>query len=152
MDSLVRLSRSMVGEEEKAALLSTGGADCHMEDMVKAPGVDLVVTATVGDVALAPTFALIEAGKNIALANKETVIMAGEMVTARCREQGVSLLPLDSEPNAIWQCLRGEEKDVSKLIITASGGAFRNAPLDELADVTCNLFFHSIFFARRRPD
>ena len=115
-------------EEEKATLLSTGCADCNMEDMVTAHGVDLVVTATAGDIALAPTFASIEAGKNIALANKETVIMAGEMVTARCRERGVSLLPLDSEPNAIWQCLRGEEKEVSRLIITASGGAFRNAP------------------------
>ena len=123
-------------EEEKATLLSTGCADCNMEDMVTAPGVDLVVTATAGDIALAPTFASIEAGKNIALANKETVIMAGEMVTARCRERGVSLLPLDSEPNAIWQCLRGEEKEVSRLIITASGGAFRNAPLEELANVT----------------
>ena len=107
-----------------------------MEEMVRDPDVDLVVTATVGDVALAPTFAAIEAGKDIALANKETVIMAGEMVMARSRERGVSLLPVDSEPNAIWQCLRGEDRAISRLIITASGGAFRNASLSELADVT----------------
>ncbi|MCY4578812.1 MAG: 1-deoxy-D-xylulose-5-phosphate reductoisomerase, partial [Chloroflexi bacterium] len=62
--------------------------------------------------------------------------IAGDLVTQAARESNVSLLPLDSEPNAIWQCLRGEDKAVSKLIITASGGAFRNTPLDSLADVT----------------
>ena len=123
-------------ESDKAAILSTGCTDCAMEDMVRDPDVDLVVTATVGDVALLPTFAAIEAGKDVALANKETVIMAGELVTARSRERGVSLLPVDSEPNAIWQCLRGEDKAVSRLIITASGGAFRDASLSDLADVT----------------
>ena len=122
--------------EEKAGLLSDGCVECHMDEMVCDPEVDLVVSATVGDVALTPTFAAIEAGKNIALANKETVVMAGQMLAAQAREHGVSLLPLDSEPNAIWQCLRGEDKEVSKLIITASGGSFRNTPLDELASVT----------------
>ena len=122
--------------EEKAGLLSDGCVECHMDEMVCDPEVDLVVSATVGDVALTPTFAAIEAGKNIALANKETVVMAGQMLAAQAREHGVSLLPLDSEPNAIWQCLRGEDKEVSRLIITASGGSFRNTPLDELASVT----------------
>jgi 1-deoxy-D-xylulose-5-phosphate reductoisomerase len=106
-----------------------------MADMVRDPDVDMVVTATVGDVALGPTFAAIEEGKTIALANKETVVMAGELVTAHARRHDVPLLPLDSEPNAIWQCLRGEEREVSRLIITASGGAFRKRPLAELADV-----------------
>ena len=123
-------------DEEKAPILSNGSAECPMEEMVCDPEVDLVVTATVGDVALAPTLAAIEAGKDIALANKETVVMAGELVTAKAREHGVSLLPLDSEPNAIWQCLRGEEERVSRLIITASGGAFRNTALADLAEVT----------------
>ena len=123
-------------DEEKAPLLSTGCVDCQLEEMVCDPDVDLVVTATVGDVALAPTFAAIDAGKDIALANKETVVMAGEMVTTRARERGVSLLPVDSEPNALWQCLKGEGKEIAKLIITASGGAFRNADLAELANVT----------------
>ena len=123
-------------EEEKAPLLSNGCVDCDMEEMVCHPEVDLVVTATVGDVALAPTFAAIESGKDIALANKETVVMAGEMAATRARDHDVSLLPLDSEPNAIWQCLRGEDKEVSRIIITASGGSFRNWPLDQLADVT----------------
>ena len=121
---------------EKAPLLSTGCTDCQMEEMVRDPEVDLVVTATVGRVALAPTFAAIQSSKDIALANKETVVMAGELVTSAARQHGVSLLPLDSEPNAIWQCLRGEGKEVSKLIITASGGAFRNTDLAELARVT----------------
>ena len=123
-------------DEEKAPLLATGCVECHMEEMVCDPDVDVVVTATVGDVALAPTFAAINAERTIALANKETVVMAGEMVSTLAREKGVPLLPLDSEPNAIWQCLRGEEQEISKLIITASGGSFRKASLDKLADVT----------------
>ena len=122
--------------EEKAALVSNGCVDCGMEEMVRDPEVDLVVTATVGDVSLGPTFAAIDAGKDIALANKETVVMAGEMVAAAAERRGVSILPLDSEPNAIWQCLRGEDKTVSKLIITASGGSFRSTPLSELGSVT----------------
>ena len=122
--------------EEKSSLLSNGCVECQLEDMVCDPEVDIVVTATVGDVALEPTFAAIAAGKDIALANKETVIMAGERLVNEAREHGVSILPLDSEPNAIWQCLRGEDKKVSKLIITASGGAFRHTSLDELATVT----------------
>ena len=120
---------------EKAKLLSNGSEDSHMDEMVRDPEVDMVVTATVGDVALAPTFAAIGKGKTVALANKETVVMAGELVTAHARRYDVPLLPLDSEPNAIWQCLRGEEREVSRLIITASGGSFRKRPLAELADV-----------------
>ena len=107
-----------------------------MEDMVRGPDVDMVVTATVGDVSLGPTFAAMETGKDIALANKETVVMAGEMLAAKADEHGVSVFPLDSEPNAIWQCLRGEGKAVSRIMITASGGAFRDTPIDRLADVT----------------
>ena len=123
-------------DQEKAALLSNGCSDCPMEEMVCHPEVDMVVTATAGDAALASTFAAIEVGKSIALANKESVIMAGELVTSKARKRGVSILPLDSEPNAIWQCLKGEVKQISKLIITASGGAFRNTPLSELAQMT----------------
>ena len=122
--------------EDKAALIANGCTDCSMEDMVCDPDVDLVVTATVGDVALAPTIAAMNAGKNVALANKESVVMAGDLLVDLARENGVELLPLDSEPNAIWQCLKGEQGDISRLIITASGGAFRHASLDELAHVT----------------
>jgi 1-deoxy-D-xylulose-5-phosphate reductoisomerase len=107
-----------------------------MEEMVRDPDVDLVVTATVGAVALGPTIAAIEAGKSVAVANKESVVMAGPLLTSLARRHSVELLPLDSEPNAIWQCLRGEEKTIARLIITASGGAFRDKAPSELADVT----------------
>ena len=123
-------------DKEKAFLHSNGCADCGMEEMACDPEVDMVVTATTGDVAIAPTFAAIAAGNDIALANKETVVMAGEMLTAESRKHDVAVYPLDSEPNAIWQCLRGEEKEVSKLIITASGGSFRSTPVSELPRVT----------------
>ena len=121
---------------EKAFIAECGSEECSMERMVAADAVDIVVAATTGDVAIPATFAAIDAGKRIALANKETVVIAGELLTRAARQKGASLLPLDSEPNAIWQCLRGEDKPVSRLIITASGGAFRSAPLDRLPDVT----------------
>ncbi len=128
---------SCQGTPEEKAFISTNGAkDRNILQMVTEPNVDTVVTATVGDVALPATFAAIEAGKDIALANKETIVISGQLVTDAARKHGVALLPLDSEPNAIWQCLRGEEQKVSRLMITASGGAFRKTPLGKLADVT----------------
>ncbi len=123
-------------DSEKAPLLAHGCQECDLEAMVCDPDVDLVVTATVGDVALAPTLAAIEVGKPIALANKETVVMAGDLVSSAAKARGVPLLPLDSEPNAIWQCIRGEDSRVAKLIITASGGAFRDTPIAELANAS----------------
>ena len=122
--------------EEKEAILSSGSMECGLDEMVVDPDVDMVVSATVGDVALGPTLAAMEAGKDIALANKETIVMAGDLVMGHARRHGVSLLPVDSEPNAIWQCLRGENGGVSRLIITASGGAFRHTNLADLARVT----------------
>ena len=122
--------------EEKEAILSSGSMECGLDEMVVDPDVDMVVSATVGDVALGPTLAAMEAGKDIALANKETIVMAGDLVMGHARKHGVSLLPVDSEPNAIWQCLRGENGGVSRLIITASGGAFRHTNLADLARVT----------------
>lgn len=125
-------------EDELAILRENGCDDCNMVDMACHPEVDLVVTATVGDVALPATFSAIRAGKDIALANKETVVTAGEKVTSLAKEYGVSLLPLDSEPNAIWQCLRGESDKISRLIITASGGAFRGTSMSDLQNVTAD--------------
>lgn len=122
--------------EEKVFISENGSIECEMEEMVRDPEVDLVVTATTGNVAVKPTYAAIKAGKDIALANKETMVIAGEIITASARGNGASLLPLDSEPNAIWQCLRGESRPVSRLILTASGGAFRKTPLDELFRAT----------------
>ncbi len=101
------------------------------------PDVELVVAATSGLVGVPSTLAAIRAGKAIALANKETLVMAGHQVMAEARRQGVEILPVDSEHNALWQCLRGERSDsVRRLLITASGGPFRQRTLDEMRDVT----------------
>ena len=87
---------------------------------------EIVVSATVGAVGFVPTLRAIEAGKRIALANKETLVMAGELMTDAARKSGAELLPVDSEHNAIHQCLRGESnREVKRLILTASGGPFR---------------------------
>ena len=89
-------------------------------------GADVVVNALVGQAGLAPTIAAINAGKNVALANKETLVTAGELIMGLTREKGVNITPIDSEHSAIWQCLQGNaENAVEKIILTASGGPFR---------------------------
>lgn len=101
------------------------------------PDVDIVVAATSGLMGLRPTLAAIRAGKTIALANKETLVMAGHLVMQAARDNGVSVLPVDSEHSAIWQCLRGEQTgEVRRLIITASGGPFRRFTPEEVRSVT----------------
>ena len=96
-----------------------------------------VVTAVVGSIGLKPTLAAIEAGKTIALANKETLVSAGHLVMATAKKQQVRILPVDSEHSAIFQCLQGENRDsVAEIILTASGGSFRNRTRTELKDVT----------------
>ncbi|WP_339321304.1 1-deoxy-D-xylulose-5-phosphate reductoisomerase [Paenibacillus sp. FSL W8-0194] len=98
---------------------------------------DIVVTAVMGSLGLPSTLAAIEAGKTIGLANKETLVTAGHIVTARAREKGVKLLPIDSEHSAIFQCLNGENpKDLASITLTASGGSFRDRTRDELKHVT----------------
>lgn len=98
---------------------------------------DVIVAATSGLVGLKPTLAAINAGKAIALANKETLVMAGRIVTRAAERASVPILPVDSEHSAIWQCLRGEElAEVHRLILTASGGPFRRASLEQLQTVT----------------
>lgn len=101
------------------------------------PDVDMVVAATSGLVGVEPTLAAIRAGKMIALANKETLVMAGHLVMPAARRAGIEILPVDSEHSALWQCLRGERSsEVRRLLITASGGPFRTTPLVEMASVT----------------
>src|SRR6266851_5842335 len=103
------------------------------------PDVDLLVVATSGTVGFRPTIAALESGKPVALANKETLIMAGHLVTAAAAVSGAALLPVDSEHSAIWQCLQGEEpyaERVERLLLTASGGAFRDLPVEALENVT----------------
>ena len=101
------------------------------------PQADIVVAATSGLMGLEPTLAAIRAGKTIALANKETLVMAGHLVMREAQRSGVSILPVDSEHSAIWQCLRGERsKEVNRLLLTASGGPFRRSTLEQIRSVT----------------
>ena len=98
---------------------------------------ETVVSATVGAVGFIPTLKAIEAGKRIALANKETLVMAGELMTTAAERSGAEIIPVDSEHNAIHQCLHGRnDAEVRRLILTASGGPFRGRTLAELAEVT----------------
>ncbi len=111
------------------------GADALCQ-VVQMEPVDIVLTALVGFSGLRPTISAIKAGKPIALANKETLVVAGELITSLCLEHKVPLLPVDSEHSAIFQSLMGEESPIEKLILTASGGPFRTFTLDQLQDVT----------------
>jgi 1-deoxy-D-xylulose-5-phosphate reductoisomerase len=108
-----------------------------LQEVCTLPEVEIVVAATSGLVGLAPTLAAIRAGKTIALANKETLIMGGHLVMEEARRASVSILPVDSEHSALWQCLRGEDSaHVRRLLITASGGPFRHTTLEEMRTVT----------------
>lgn len=98
---------------------------------------DMVLTALVGSVGLKPTIAAIKAGKDIALANKETLVVAGDLVTSLAKEKGVKIIPVDSEHSAIFQCLVGESQNcIEKIYLTASGGPFRGKDTSFLRDVT----------------
>ncbi|MTL24438.1 1-deoxy-D-xylulose-5-phosphate reductoisomerase, partial [Turicibacter sanguinis] len=100
-------------------------------------GEDFVVTAVMGSVGLLPTLKAIEMGRNIGIANKETLVTAGHLVMEKAKQHGVKLLPVDSEHSAIYQCLQGEDaKAIKKLIITASGGSFRDYTREMLKEVT----------------
>ena len=136
-----------VFNEDKAKELRIALADTGvkvvggMEGLIEAAAIeqaDLVVNAVVGMVGLRPTLAAAMAKKDIALANKETLVAGGDLVTSAVRENGVKLLPVDSEHSAIFQCLQGipEKKVVKKLILTASGGPFFGKTTEELCDVT----------------
>ncbi len=100
-------------------------------------GVEQVVSGMVGAVGLRPTFAAIEAGKEVALANKETLVLAGELMTAAARRSGSRILPMDSEHNAIFQCLAASGGgELERIILTASGGPFRDLPLEDFPAIT----------------
>ena len=106
-------------------------------DVVQSSSIDMVVTAMVGFAGLRPTVAAIRAGKDIALANKETLVVAGDLIGKLVQEHHVAILPVDSEHSAIFQCLAGEVGNpIDKLIITASGGPFRTFSLEQMRDVT----------------
>lgn len=112
------------------------GADA-ISQVVQAEPIDMVLTAMVGYSGLRPTIAAIKAGKAIALANKETLVVAGELITSLAAEHNVPILPVDSEHSAIFQCLTvGNNNPIEKILLTASGGPFRNKTIEELATVT----------------
>lgn len=107
-----------------------------MSQVVEAVNIDVVLTALVGYAGLKPTMRAIEAKKNIALANKETLVVAGELVTKAARDHGVNIYPVDSEHSAIFQCLVGEfHNKIEKIYLTASGGPFRGKKRDELTNI-----------------
>jgi 1-deoxy-D-xylulose-5-phosphate reductoisomerase len=107
-----------------------------LEEIASHPQVDMVVIATSGKWGLKPTLAAAKAGKKIALANKESLVMAGEIITAEAKLNGAQIRPVDSEHSAIWQCLEGETQKAARLILTASGGPFLHYSPNQLTGVT----------------
>ena len=108
-----------------------------LDEMASEAEADIVMSAIVGKTGLRPAFAALEAGKALALANKEAMVMAGRLLTRTAKEHGGEVRPVDSEHSAIWQCLAGEDPScVKRLVITASGGALRDLPVEELARVS----------------
>ena len=125
-------------ERLRPLLKGDGGVPdlCSLKEIATEASVDIVVAAIVGKDGLEPTLAALEAGKTVALANKEAMVMAGGLLTEAARRGGGEIRPVDSEHSAIWQCLVGEDRAaVRRLIITASGGALRDLPLEALAEV-----------------
>jgi 1-deoxy-D-xylulose-5-phosphate reductoisomerase len=108
-----------------------------LAQVVESESIDIVLTALVGFAGLEPTIRAIKAGKHIALANKETLVVAGELVTSLAKQYSVNIYPVDSEHSAIFQCMAGEwHNPIEKIYLTASGGPFRGRSIDELAKVT----------------
>ena len=136
-----------IGDASKESALRTmlpAGVKIHVGseglcDIASLADADIVLVAIVGTAGLHPALAAIEAGKDLAIASKEILVMAGEVITTAAAKRGVKLLPIDSEHNAIFQCLDGQhggEADVTRLILTASGGPFRTLPVEEFVNIT----------------
>lgn len=129
-------ARGVVFQESKASGDIDGGMGAIL-DLVSSDAVDVVVVAVAGVIGLLPTIAAIEAGKDIALASKEVLVAAGEIVMPMIEKSGITLTPIDSEHSAVFQCMQGSEKSqVAEVILTASGGPFRGWSRDELLRVT----------------
>ena len=119
-----------------ARLANTKYEFLTLEDIAQHPQVDTVIIATSGRAGLSPTLAAVKAGKSVALANKESLVMAGEIITNEAKLNEARILPIDSEHSAIWQCLNGETQPAAQLILTASGGPFLHYSPTELSGVT----------------
>ena len=139
-------SHVVIGDESKYELVKNALSGLNivvhagaksLEEVVTLNSVDIVLTALVGYAGLLPTVKAIQAGKPIALANKETLVVAGGLIMPLAKKMGVPILPVDSEHSAIFQCLMGESHNpIEKIILTASGGPFRGFTKDQLANVT----------------
>ena len=130
---------SPVNSEDRKKQARLADIECEfmsLEEIAGHPQVDMVVMATSGKAGLNPTLAAVKAGKNIALANKESLVMAGEIITSEAKLSGAQILPVDSEHSAIWQCLNGETQKPVQIILTASGGPFRDYSPAQLGEVT----------------
>ncbi len=125
-----------VAEALKPRHIEVVAGEIGLKGIAIHPQVDLVLTAVVGYAGLRPTLAAIKAKKNIALANKETLVVAGELIMKLAVENNVKIIPVDSEHSAIFQCLVGEQSPIEKIILTASGGPFRGKTKVELESVT----------------
>ena len=117
-------------------ITSTGFEHLSPEEIARHTEVDIVVVATSGKAGLTAVLSAVRAGKDVALANKESLVMAGDIITREAQASGARIFPVDSEHSAIWQCLRGEEKPVARIYLTASGGPFRGYSPEELERVT----------------
>ena len=128
---------NFVKEQLRAEPVKVYAGENALGAVVTMDTIDLVLTALVGYCGLKPTISAIEAGKNVALANKETLVVAGELITRLAQQKGVNIYPVDSEHSAIFQCIVGEfHNRIEKIILTASGGPFRGKKADDLKNVT----------------
>jgi 1-deoxy-D-xylulose-5-phosphate reductoisomerase len=146
IEELHPLIAAVMDEAHAARLIKLLSPDCRTEilwgpegyrEVARIPEAEMVISAMVGAAGLVPTLEAIDAGKHIALANKETLVAAGHLVVEKARERNVWILPVDSEHSAVFQCLSGQrEQDVRKIILTASGGPFRTFSRAQLEQVT----------------
>jgi len=118
------------------ARLPAGVVQTTMEEMAAHPQADMVIVATTGKAGLAPAIAALKAGKTVAIANKEILVMAGALLKQIAAQHKGAILPVDSEHSAVWQCLQGEAPEISRLLLTASGGPFFGWPAEKLRKVT----------------
>lgn len=123
-------------QDKKTRLAKAEYELLSLEEIARHPQADTVIIATSGKAGLSPTLAAVRAGKKVALANKESLVSAGEIITSEAKLNGARILPIDSEHSAIWQCLNGETQKATRLILTASGGPFRNYSPAQLKGVT----------------
>ncbi len=136
-EQIAKFQPRFVFHQEKTPLPTNAEYEfLSLEDMARHDEIDLVVVATSGKWGLKPTLAAVGAGKQVALSNKEALVMAGSIITTEAKKNGAQILPVDSEHSAIWQCLKGEKNKPTKIILTASGGPFLHYSKEKLAKVT----------------